>query len=151
MSTNKCGCKAWCTLYKLYFYFNIAVHGSRDPTHCPLTIVAVKLRAHCRSCVFSMFQVFKQGRPWRTTKDWPLYKLVVSGWGQTVYQMRPDNPSVMIFRADSAASNHRVSLSFSRLYTHKEWNNAHNSENLKLMYLLNSKHNSTVFTFLLNS
>ena len=46
--------------------------------------------------------------------------------------------------------------SFSRLYAHKKWNYAHNSENMKLMYQLqdsrrlNSK-NSTVFTFLLNS
>ena len=46
--------------------------------------------------------------------------------------------------------------SFPRLYTHKKWNYSHNSENLKLMYqlqdsrLLNSKHNSTVFTILLN-
>ena len=42
--------------------------------------------------------------------------------------------------------------SFSRLYTDKKWNYAHNSGNLKLMYqlqdsrLLYSKHNSTVFT-----
>ncbi|CAL8251720.1 unnamed protein product [Arctogadus glacialis] len=51
--------------------------------------------------------------------------------------------------------NYRL-YSFSRLYTLKQLSYEHNSENLKLMYqlqdsrLLNSKHNSTVFTFLLN-